>query len=103
MPRTTHIFRTTIEIAGIERDIEIEYGFTPGAPERGLSYASGGEPAEGPEFDVISASLNLFTRSTISGQLIGRWEVAPSWFDEIIQEAINAEHISQDDLTENVR
>ncbi len=38
-------YTTTIEV-------EIDYTFTPGTPERGPSYASGGEPAEGPEIDV---------------------------------------------------
>ncbi len=31
---------------------EIIFTFTPGRPARGPSYASGGEPAEGPEIDV---------------------------------------------------
>jgi hypothetical protein len=38
-------------------EIEIEYSFTPGCPEQGPSYASGGEPASPDEIGFISAKL----------------------------------------------
>ena len=41
------VYTTTI-------DVEVEYDFTPGRPERGPSYSSGGEPADPPEVEVVN-------------------------------------------------
>ena len=38
-------------------EIEIVFSYSPGAPEQGPSYASGGQPAEPPEVEFISAKL----------------------------------------------
>lgn len=91
--RSLHSLTTSILIAGISREVIIEYGFTPGSPERRPDLSSPGEPAEGPEVDVVSVQVNVFHRSPLSGQMLGKWEVAPSWFDAIIQEAVDAEEI----------
>lgn len=40
-----------------EVDVEVAYNYTPGRPARGPSYASGGEPADPPEIEFISAVL----------------------------------------------
>jgi hypothetical protein len=34
---------------------EIDYRYTPGAPEQGPSYASGGQPADPPEVEFLAA------------------------------------------------
>jgi len=48
-------YTTTHSFDG-ENDVELRilYEYAPGAPERGPSYDCGGEPATGPEVDVIS-------------------------------------------------
>ena len=43
------VYRWSIEI-----DVKVEYDFTPGRPEQGPSYSSGGEPAEPPEIEVVN-------------------------------------------------
>lgn len=55
-----HTLAATVELTlscGGEALVEltVEYEFTPGTPARGPSYASGGEPAEGPEVEIVSA------------------------------------------------
>ena len=35
-------------------DLDVEFTWSPGYPETGPSYASGGEPAEPDSFDVVS-------------------------------------------------
>lgn len=44
------------EIEGVEEPQElllcIDYSWIPGVPEQGPSYASGGQPAEGPEIEI---------------------------------------------------
>lgn len=37
--------------------IRVRYTFTPGYPETGPSYASGGDPAQGPEIEIEAATL----------------------------------------------
>ena len=32
----------------------VEYTYTPGAPEQGPSYASGGQPADPPEVEIVN-------------------------------------------------
>lgn len=36
-----------------EREYVVTYTFSPGRPEQGPSYASGGEPAEPPEVELL--------------------------------------------------
>lgn len=40
-----------------ETELRIWFTFTPGCPEQGPSYASGGEPATGPEVEFDSVEL----------------------------------------------
>lgn len=40
-----------------EIKLEIEYTYSPGLPERGPSYSSGGEPAEPAEVSLVLAKL----------------------------------------------
>jgi len=41
-----------------EGDIEVTYTITPGRPATGPSYASGGEPAEPPEVELIEVKVD---------------------------------------------
>ncbi len=71
-------------------EVEIEYDFTPGSPERGPSYASGGEPAEGPEIDVSEVWLtdgNGKRLLEING-LIKGWEMFEGLFTRHIDERL---------------
>lgn len=52
----------TISAYGIDPEtfypeVEIEFGYTPGYPETGPSYASGGEPAAPDEIEVHSVKV----------------------------------------------
>lgn len=58
MTTTRHGYSAQLYIEGPwcdkEYDVEIEYTYTPGYPEQGPSWESGGEPASAPEVEVIS-------------------------------------------------
>lgn len=64
---TRHIIRAEVEVkftpVGMTDlecaypKIEIEFSYTPGYPEQGPSYDSGGEPGAGAEIDFISATI----------------------------------------------
>ncbi len=43
-----------------ETPVMVEYTYLPGAPEQGPSYASGGQPADPPEIDIV----NMFDKAT---------------------------------------
>lgn len=49
----THLLTETIHWRGV--NVEVQFYFTPGSPETGPSYASGGEPAVAPEIDTQRA------------------------------------------------
>lgn len=51
----THTLTAYCPVGLGEIEVEITYRFTPGRPARGPSYASGGEPADPPEVEFISA------------------------------------------------
>jgi hypothetical protein len=62
-----HKHTTEIEIAGVTVEIAVEYGYVPGAPEEGPSYASGGQPAEPIEIDVHDMKWSRIPGVLISG------------------------------------
>lgn len=56
---TQHTYRSSLTIylhdgAETDFDLVIGFSFTPGKPDRGPSYASGGEPACPPEAEIDS-------------------------------------------------
>jgi len=53
-PMTLNIGEEEIELIAL-----IEYTVTPGSPERGPSYASGGEPAEAAEIEIWEVEIEL--------------------------------------------
>lgn len=79
MKRTTTL---SIDIAGTEIEVEIEFTVSPYIPEQGPSYASGGQPAEGGEVEILSATLS------IEGKWCGLDTVthtsAPDWLVNIL-------------------
>ena len=58
----------------------VEYTYLPGAPEEGPSYASGGQPADPPEIDIV----NIFIKAT--GDKIGVTEAEFEKFYELLLE-----------------
>ena len=59
---SSHTYRTGMTIhlhEGDENDFDLVIGFnfTPGAPEQGPSYASGGQPEEPPEVGITSVRV----------------------------------------------
>lgn len=54
-----HTYKTPHSFDG-ENDFELSilYNYSPGAPQLGPSYSSGGEPAESPEIDVLGVMVN---------------------------------------------
>ena len=71
--------------------VEITYRFTPGRPARGPSYASGGEPADPPEVEFISASTTV--NDDLVKLMVTEW--AEEWlgddgFDEAVDNAEGA-------------
>lgn len=56
MTTTTHAFLQTVPCGdqGAEIELRITYTFTPGAPEQGPTYSSGGQPADPDEIEFVS-------------------------------------------------
>ncbi len=75
-----HIIRAEVETNGgacVKLDIEFQYH--PGTPQRGPSYASGGEPAEGPELEFLHATLIDGDGLDPSSAQLQEW--AEDWLD----------------------
>lgn len=86
-----------IEILGITRDVDVEFTYTPGEPERGPSYASGGEPATGPEIEIISVLAEPHDRLDPSKNRDGG-----SWIADVIQDALRKGTLDPDRFTDVV-
>lgn len=59
MPRTltdSIIIFETDEATDEELAFDVKFSFLPGQPASGPSYSSGGEPAEGPEIEILSVT-----------------------------------------------
>ena len=68
-------------------DANVTYNWTPGRPEQGPSYASGGEPAEAPEVEVLDIhALNPVSK---------KYEQVPIWFFDIVVDQV-AEQVLED-------
>lgn len=76
-PMTLNIGEEEIELVAL-----IEYTCTPGSPECGPSYASGGEPAEAPEIDFVEVEIEALNKTT--GKNV-RY-AAPQWLFDYVTE-----------------
>ncbi len=54
---TRHIIRAEVEVGEAVVKLDIEFAYHPGTLARGPSYSCGGEPGEGPEVELIHATL----------------------------------------------
>ena len=59
MTRTTHRMKALCPFALDSIEVEIVYTFTPGAPEQGPSYSSGGQPGDPDEVEFVSVETWL--------------------------------------------
>lgn len=70
---STNYYEVEVEIAGQWILVGFDFTYTPGCPEQGPSYASGGEPATGPEVEIQKATLQI-----VDGEKKEKVE-APPW------------------------
>ena len=73
-----------LSLCGEEVEVRalIEYTVTPGSPARGPSYASGGEPAEGPEIEISEIEIEVLD-TTKKPPVLSK-EPAPLWLYNFI-------------------
>lgn len=60
MKHSTTVY-VTLGIANEDVEVEIDYTMSPHIQEQGPSYASGGQPAEGGEIEIQSATILIPT------------------------------------------
>ena len=68
--RKSHSRCVTVDVEGVEVTLLASYSYTPGCPEQGPSYDSGGQPAEGPEIEITSMKV--------------KGEEVPQWFFDAV-------------------
>jgi hypothetical protein len=76
-----------------EIEVDIVYTYTPGRPARGPSYASGGEPADPPEIEFVSAALPKDKLSDHHQLMLNEWAeewLADEGFDDAVDNAEGA-------------
>ena len=66
-----HTQQVPVDVEGVEVMLDVTYSYTSGTPEQGPSYASGGEPATGPEIEI--------TGMAVKGQEVPQW-----FFDAVL-------------------
>jgi hypothetical protein len=68
-----------VSIDDIEIMLDVTYSYSPGAPEQGPSYASGGQPAEAAEIEITSIKVKgtevplWFWAAVIAGDTVHEW------------------------------
>ncbi len=75
-----HTIRAEVDVGETCVKLDIEFQYHPGTPQRGPSYASGGEPAEGPELEFLHATLIDGDGLDPSPAQLQEW--AEDWLDE---------------------
>ena len=78
--------------AGDEIEVEITYTYIAGRPARGPSYASGGEPADPPEIEFVSATVTGSTLGKALQDKLNDW--AEAWvtgvgWDDAVSHAVD--------------
>jgi len=70
-----HSHTLNLDIAGTDLTVDVVFTCSPYIPEEGPSYSSGGQPAEGGELEIESATIT-----------IGKVQhPAPAWLIDIIE------------------
>ncbi len=79
---TKYKFETIVCILVLDQDIELElgYNYTPGRPEQGPSYASGGEPEEPPEVEFGDVRFIDENQCRLD---------VPYWFVDLVSDTIS--------------
>jgi hypothetical protein len=73
---------------GAEIEVEIAFEHTPGAPEQGPSYASGGQPADPAEIEFVSA------RHMVNGKpapFLVFPEMQQEWLDDLARDWLESD------------
>lgn len=89
-----------------EAEYVITYNFTPGCPETGPSYASGGEPATGPEVEFVSITPDAGDHGAFTDMAqAGLDDWAKDWlagdgYDQAIENALDDLQGQEDDAAE---
>lgn len=101
MSRTKHTLRTIYPADEDDVEVEITFTFLRGAPERGPTYASGGQPADPDDVGLVSVRTinpNLMLCADPAQQpALDKW--AADWLQgEGFAEAI--EHAAEDDIAD---
>lgn len=76
-----------------ETEVKVTYTYTAGRPAQGPSYASGGEPAEPPEVELVEAVLPGCTLNAEHRKLLIEWAeewLAGEGWDEAVDNAEEA-------------
>lgn len=104
---STHKIETTRSgtTNGMDWDVDytITYTFTPGCPETGPSYASGGEPATGPEIEFASITPGAGDHGAFSDMAqAGLEDWAKDWlagdgYDQAVEHALDELDRGKDD------
>ena len=95
---TRHTTELYLEVFGIERTLEVDFSFTPGEPERGPSYDSGGEPASGPEIEIIAVRVQLPPPKGAKSMTAE----GGAWLEDTIQKALAEGGIDMEKFTDAV-
>lgn len=78
-----------VEIDDIEIMLDVAYSYSPGAPEQGPSYASGGEPAEAAEIEITGMS--------VKGAEVPQWFFDAVLASEKVMDWLQEQHDGDDD------
>lgn len=71
--------QVSVDIDGVEVTLDVTYSYTPGCPEQGSSYASGGEPATAAEIEITGMAVKgqevplWFFNAVIDGEKVMDW------------------------------
>lgn len=73
-----------------EQDVEILYDYSPGAPEQGPTYSSGGQPADPPEVTITQIFILVGTASVECSWMID--QIDSDEMDRIHEHIIEVEN-----------
>ena len=102
MGRTTHRMKALCPFALDGIEVEITYTFTPGAPEQGPTYSSGGQPADPDEVEFVSVDAWLATYPLLQSiqKMLDEWAIeylaSDDGFDDARNQAIEDEEAARD-------
>ena len=88
------MINTDFSYAMAHKDLDVvvyvdDYSYTPGCPETGPSYSSGGEPAEPAEVEIISGYVELdFTNGSFKRLFDDNANATTTLFDTLVEREV---------------